>query len=518
MVIGSGRNFDVGFFSDLTTTEAIVDLASATRLTIFVGAGVSADQNIPKWSDLVRDLMLRRIGKAEDSTNLVDDILANYLELPSASIVDRLYEEKWPRHGTRHRNSDIRSAIYGTPAQPRKVNTSPSLIKEILLVAAAMKTLGRDVHIVTTNYDCLFEELRQTDEEVKQVFTHYNVELLPLAVEPPLEVEPSAIPLVYIHGRIPRKGPYSDLVVFSEPDYVAWMQRSDLRDYLSRRFDHGYTLVLGASLRDYNIITYLKRTHSPEAVRYALMPVQGDTAYAMKSSEQYSKLTKMQDLRGRALGIALLHPDFFGQVFQFVHELALAVTNNASGDSYADIAYMRRVETWWAAFESRKYASDRVRQAGTRKLQAASQELRTFVPEANHIKLEVWIRAHFSVTDDPRALEMWCSSQSMWLSKGTHWPHTAALTLNSTLPAIVCFANRGFVYGAVTGRSDKRWTHYAALPIVLESKPYLSVPVGSVVALFNSSHVNSGALPSVVANSSQIAEKLKVTGESLLFL
>jgi hypothetical protein len=171
---------------------------------------------------------------------------------------------------------------------------------------------------------------------------------------------------------------------------------------------------------------------------------------------------------------------------------------------------------WWERFSKSKYRDDMARHTLTTALQDLVEALSPDVPEAEHVKLELWIRAGFTTATDPRELELWCSSQSMWLSGGRHWPHRVPISSDATAPASISFTSRGTTDGYVSMRSDGRWTHFIAVPIVLDEDPFLSVPVGVIVMLMHAPQLAKEPIPSYEKNRSSLTERLVTCGGEAL--
>jgi hypothetical protein len=526
------RDFNLGFFSNESTMAAIEDLASASRLTLFVGAGLSVDLGVPWWAKLVRTLLRQRLdelavdpnefGLSIDQTDAVAAKVINAtFQIPAASMVDQLFINKFnSRAIPTQRNSALRDLLYTDDrGETRYFLERPSLTRSVLELAAALKALApdKDIHIITTNYDDSMREIWQSDQAFAGQLKSLGVRFNDLGSRRPPDATSTTIPVVHVHGRIPRTG-RCDNVVFSEPDYVDWMNSGKLRDYLQDRFQSGHVLTIGTSLRDYNIITYLKRTGTNRR-RYAVLPVQGDELYQDPASgsfdlSRFPIMSMLQDARGVLIGLNPLHPNFFGQVFQFIYEIRLRATHQGADRTY--IPYIDRVALWWKAFSESKYQDDDVRHHLTKALQALVAELTPDVPEAAHLKLELWIRPDFTQEHDPRVLELWCSSQSMWLSHGSHWPHQVPISSAATAPASISFAHRSTTDGYVANRSDERWTHFIAVPIMLDDDPYLSVPVGVVVMLMHAPEYRDTPIPSYAAMRASLTAQLLECGVQAL--
>lgn len=511
------RNFDHGFFSSEKVRWALEQIVYVERLTIFVGAGVSKDQGIYGWDALVQNVLASRLNilvKAKNTHgsgthgNSVDDVefaqrlVTTALLLPSASIADDLFEDDYrsartraarERKATTARNELLRNLIYGPPEQPREFTFRPSLAREIILLAAAVKSIDphNDLHIVSTNYDDLFREVveDESDEEVRSYVRDARLKFKVFKDAPPTdEASPFQIPIVPIHGFIPRKGPVSRRVVFSERDYVEWTSGSPFRDYVRDRMSLGTTLLIGTSLRDYNIIQYLKETNygSQRASRIAVLPVQGDPSFDAFDQADFHLISQLRDGRARQLGMSFLVPDFYGQTLQLMTEARLLAT---SLESHYE-PYLERLANWWADFSMTSYEDDEVRRSLTRALQEKSVQIRDrYLEPDDHCKIEIWLRPDIEVDPttgdvrDSRCFELWVNSQSMWLSGSGYRAHRVPVSPRSDDPAVLAFASRSVAHGEITNRSDGRWTHYLATPIILGDDRYAHVPVGCAVLI-----------------------------------
>lgn len=523
------RDFRSGFFSDKSTVDAIRTISAAQRLTLFVGAGVSADQNVPTWAKLVQLLLRMRLSPRNGTSICPDQQVAEALsrrivdsafQLPAASMVDDLYAAEFGSNFARRRNQDIRRLVYGAGASQRYFLDRPSLSREALLMAIYLKGMrpSKDIHIITTNYDDSLAELATQDDEVRETLQQFRVKIQPHATRLPEHLGSSTIPVLHIHGRIPRKG-RSESVVFSESDYVRWTNTGQLRDYLYDRFSHGASLMLGTSLRDYNINDHLARS-APGGDRIALLPLQGDDLYLADpdipiDASEAATIARIQDGRGSQLGVRLLHPDFFGQVLQFVHEVRLLATKTPGAPGPG--TYLQRVALWWSDFTKSANHDETARRKQTKLLQATSTKIVQMLDGVDHAKVELWIRSNFTKRSDPRTMQQWCSSQSLWIDNGKHWPHSVQIGPNVADPAVVSFAARSTVTGPVPGTSSRRWTHFCAVPIILQDDPYLSIPVGAVVlSLHSKVFAHEKEIPSLEAKLPVITEELARVGGRLV--
>jgi SIR2-like domain len=527
----SQRDCTKSFFDSSATEAAIEEISSADNLTIFAGAGISADQEIPGWAELVRILLTERLPPAVQQWRVLDptsgkqvdlagSVINAYFQLPMASAVDEFFERETPGGGRLARDAAIRRQIYGTGTLVRHFTQKPSLAHDLLNMAITLKACGKSVHILTTNYDSVLEEIAESDPDIRNLTSYYGVEFVCYARQKPnIAKEAAEIPIVHIHGYIPRKEPdesATSKVVFSEPDYVSWMDDADMRNYIYSRFDHGYTLMIGASLRDNNIIAYLGQTDSMGAHRYALLPFQGDPERKLvaKNAESASVIAAIREMRGKQLGIRILTPDFYGQVRQFLIEVSLGASS-ASGKYRQEATYQQRVSRWVERFMATKYYSDEERASATESLRSLAREVNSMIAESKHAKAELWVRRDLAT----RTLELWCESQSTWMRARDedYWPHTRQITSDLDTPAVISFANRSANQGQVTYRVDGRWTHFISAPIILSEEPDSEIPVGIVVLVFNAPTVaGQDEMPGAKPSINMIVSKMSEVGNQLL--
>lgn len=469
------RDSNVGFFDDPNTERVIREIASAKKLTIFTGAGIAADLKIPNWSTLISRLLhnLELPRHDNDHTKARTSVQAaidSFHQLPTASIVDALYCERHPSDAAAQaeRNRDIATILYapngaGVP--------DDALAVYVLRLATAKWLAGCDVHIVTTNYDDSLEYIAASKQELGlsdigtegvRVFSYwYN------------DGEPTeGVPVSHVHGLIPRSGEARE-VVFSESEYIDWDQNSRWRDYLTRRLaGDGVTLFVGASMRDYNIAAILKRFSHDNV--YALLPIEDEIRQADERRVKWSPSTvDYATLRGMHLGVQVIRPDFYGQVCQFLNEVAVAADVEAPD-------YSMRLNEWAQSWNERNTGVDLLVQR-CEQLRAFAAGTADQLARADHVKAEVWVR------NDPGrpTLTLYSSSQSVVLPGDGYWPHQAPIKHQSQYSAVYAFAARSATEGHVTHRNDNRWTHFLAVPIILTDAPHYELPVGVMTILLH---------------------------------
>lgn len=447
------------------------------------------------------------------ATGIARELIGRYLQLPMATAIDGIFKEKFGHlKYIGERNKLIRQHIYRKKDRTARLFLrNPSLAREVVLTAILLKACGKDVHIITTNYDHAIEEISRDDVDARRDADFWGIEFKTYSDQPPDNyVGELEIPIVHIHGSIGRGNLRPSSVVFSERDYVVWEERGAVLNYIRRRFAETRLLMIGASLRDHNIISYLTKTEWNLAHRYALLPLQGDSAYDIGRLVGFEPISAIQEHRTDELGIKGLFPDFFGQVHQFLIEVRYAAAQAIDGSSYVANNYGKRIRLWAEDFEPS--ASDEgYRTDVTRQLRELAKEICTRVPEAEQVKLEIWIRRNV----DARTLELWCNSQSTHLGND-YWPHERQITLDVTAPAVHSFSNRIAVSGHVVDRHDGRWTHYIASTVMIDQEPYSSLPIGAAVILFHAPGIPTEVLPSVEARKDEIVRLVLDQVEQIL--
>ena len=274
--------------------------------------------------------------------------------------------------------------------------------------------------------------------------------------------------------------------------------------------------MLGASLRDYNIVNYLKQTDADDAQRYALLSIQGDPGFEIGTQDEmlFEVLSAIQERRGDEIGISVLAPDFFGQTTQFLIELERAAALASRPDNTCYIPYKDRIRNWAEQFLATTYGNKTRREAATKKLEELADFVRGLTrSDTDHLIVELWVRNDI----EHRNLELWASSQLMWSSDDQYWPYREHLSHSSTAPAVASFRDRAASTGRVTHREDGRWTHYLSAPIVLVPEPYWRIPVGVVVVLLNAPKVGpSESIPTIDINEASLVAELVRVGVEIL--
>lgn len=504
------RNPELGFFDEDDTKRIISKIAAAERLTIFVGAGIAADLEIPNWSKLVARLLEKlELGSHEDEGSCrtaVNFALDFFHQMPTASIVDAIYTEQHGCEAVKLRNEDIAAILYPHNGRPSDIRVPrDALAVYVLRLAVAKRLAGCDVHVVTTNYDDSLEWIAANHDDLLSDLGSDGVPVFSNA-EPSDDGLRAGVPVSHVHGLIPRKGEGRG-VVFSEREYIEWDQQSRWRDYIAMRVTGGgVTLFVGASLRDYNIAAMIRR-FSRGAI-YALLPVEDEVAHWANNGNVWPKATaRYATLRGLHLGVEVLRPDFYGQVCQFLHEATIPPDLGVPD-------YSTRLRNWWRSWiASQPYETNLLLQRCELLRQFCVLEHR-MLDRVEHVKAELWVREN----PDSRELQLYSTSQTVVLPGEGHWAHRTKIEHRSRYAAVSAFAARSAVEGRVNYRNDNRWTHCLAVPIILPDAPHYELPVGVMILLLHAPSVERERYfgEAAVDHMRDLAARMKKVGQDLL--
>ncbi len=494
------RDYSRGFFDDPLTIPLVKDIATATRLTIFCGAGISLDQSIPTWAGLVKALLHDKVVahsslEQADADTACAALLENFDYIPSATIVDDLFAHTHP-DGMKARNSQIVEALYGKdPLRMRVGLRSPSLAESVLRLAIVFALDNRDVHIVTTNYDDVLEFAGMERSEIASDLRSGGLALKPYWDSAPPSHSPGTIPVVHVHGYLPRdKSNNHSEIVFSEHDYYQWEDRSPFRGYLDQRLSSGAFLIVGSSLSDSNILHRVLSARRSGSTVVAVQPTQTEVARSKPIDRPFVyQLASYSEMRARSLGFQLLRPDFYGQVYQLLDEIRTCV---AATDykSYSD-----RITAWRAGFEPRFQDRD-LRLSLTDQVREVVHNLSRKIGNGDRAKAEIWVRNPVE-----RELQLWISSQSTWLP-GDYWVKSVKLSNARLLDQAVvgCFAMNAPTHGRMQPLDPDRWTHYYAVPLHMDSASGRFIAAVACMFFHSPAHQASDEIPAVVRRADEI--------------
>src|SRR5664280_2010575 len=203
------------FFHRPETHDLIAKLARAPSLTIFVGAGVSLDRGSPDWPTLLRTLLADLLAtndkaafemlgtvpsnavRRETAEQIGLEIEKRLETLPLASVVVQLYERF---------KVDPRRALYADVQQVLYADWEPGgpLAHHVLQLAVLWRLLGRDVAIITTNFDENIE-LSGLDDPIEKLRRAVGLKIVSrVSYSSPAVL--TEVPVYHLHGLVPQRG------------------------------------------------------------------------------------------------------------------------------------------------------------------------------------------------------------------------------------------------------------------------------------------------------------------------
>lgn len=477
------------FFARASTNRHIANFARSTKLAIYAGSGVSIDRTGLSWRGL-SELLL---AESSPDFDVSSEVLSTLGQQRIASVaVERLTSIHGERTSDRIA-SVLRNALYRDADW-----VSGNLIDFMSNLMIIRKALGYETQIITTNYDDYIEEAFLPEE--------FNLIVNGKRRE---ETYSDALgTLNYLHGRIPENGNHSPIVV-SEADYASTQVRVCEEIYdAATKCD---LLILGSSLTDPPLVRSLVDSRATAKAaqlrRLVVFPRQGNAV--------------LDDAHGRSLaadgarhlGCDALFPDFFGQVAQFVHEIAVCSTDPTSYSlDVGGSRYMQRLDDWWRGWlGAAQYDQESLQRAHHSALRMGVDDIREILDGTDEeaLKLEAWIRW----SPDDRRLQLWASSVGAWPDLSS--AHSARISPDSKYASVRAFCI-GHPYLYHPEDRGNRWRTYLALPVRIWKRGVGSHVVGTItLASMNGSSNGSVSLRNR-ANLRRALTIMDVLGRAIL--
>lgn len=286
------------------------------EITMFVGAGVSTEAGLPSWTELVASL-LKGVGN-----DLTEDEKARWMELTmkegplaAAAIAKALYpDEKEFRRA-------LRAALY---RGRRPAEFLPGALASQL--AWLKKNLGSRLRLLTANYDGLLEvALNEIGLETASYVTARN--------------EPEGKNAVWhLHGRLVPNASGSGWLtegrlVLAEGDYarssyVTWPQQ-----YVGARMKESMCVFIGLSMTDPNFVRWLYRYGAESDFDHLVVFVRQSAPIG--DGPVRTMLEQATAARWSRSGVRPIWTNYYGEVAQLVHEVALQMTSPGAGSFHA---------------------------------------------------------------------------------------------------------------------------------------------------------------------------------------
>lgn len=290
--------------------DAIDEIAAHDgQITVFVGAGVSTESELPSWNGLIRALL---IG-AESVTPLSDEDQDQWIEaviaqgpLAAAAIARAHHADE-----VSFRQA-LRGALYG--GRPPRHFVPGALAGQI---AWLKKELGSRLRLVTANYDGLLEAALE----------EAGLEAVPYVQS---RGEPMGKAAVWhLHGRLMRNKADTEWarvgrLVLTERDYAKSASAKWPEGFVADCLADSLCVFLGLSMTDPNFIRWLYRYGDHERRHLAVFVRQASTA---PNDAVRRRLEESAAARWKMAGVKPIWSNYFGEVAQFVHEIGLRISD-----------------------------------------------------------------------------------------------------------------------------------------------------------------------------------------------
>jgi len=276
------------------------------NITLVVGAGASMEANLPSWPTLVNRLLQRLAEEQVDASirsRWIEEMRAESL-MAAAAVVEALSANEEEFHDR------VRAALYG--GQPTTAYQPQALAQQ---VAWFKQTLGASVRIATGNYDGLLEQALQD----AGLSVHSYIQR---------SEEPAGSAAVYhLHGRLIPAYPRTGRIVLSEADYARVQQERSWQDQFMRdALDNSLCIFIGASLTDPNLIRWLYRYTTENMAVAGHIAIFTRQAAPALPRDVRPAVEEAVRARWQRVHVNAVFADFFGEVAQFLHEVAARKT------------------------------------------------------------------------------------------------------------------------------------------------------------------------------------------------
>jgi hypothetical protein len=307
-----------GYFSSATDggLEAAIHAIAEHKgdITMFVGAGVSTESELPSWEELVRALLT----DADVAKGLSDEDRELWIRgtiaqgpLAAAAIARAHHDDELAFRRA------LRTALYG--GRPPGDYLPGALAGQI---AWLKHRLGARLHLVTANYDGLLE-MALSEEGLPAVAYVQN------RGEP---VDKAAV--WHLHGRLMRNAADTEWVrvgrlVLTEGDYADSARSKWPEEFVAQRLEGSLCVFVGLSMTDPNFIRWLYRYSNSDCKHLAVFVRQ---ASVVPNEAVRAGLEQSAAARWERAGVQPIWTNYFGEVAQFVHEIGLRTSDGGAVD------------------------------------------------------------------------------------------------------------------------------------------------------------------------------------------
>jgi len=504
-----------GFFRRETTWNYIEALAGLEDVTIYTGAGVSADVGAPLSDELMPYILGRWIEGHPDLKSVTDESRREEIAKRVTSAIAKAYPPAYigsiAREIARHRRSkespeaNRKFSLQIEEANQAGYTTGGFLARSVGALAIALKREDRCVEIITTNYDNTIVDER---EKILSYFTElasdcdyfFKVRTSESGTD---ALKPDEIPVFHVNGAV--SDGVADPLVIGEADFFAWYDKFLEKHHLENqkwrqeRLDAALTktacLFVGSSLTDPDVLAKLAETKF-QMPRYAVLlaPDQenepdGSALLRLGEGEPTQIDPNERCLARDAVAQRFLHlgvipimVDFPHQVPQLLSEIALRIQQ---GDGYQK--YSTRLDGWWDRW-AKLFGFDDKQAPGPRnvplqahwahRLAVIRDEVREALDLAHgsteeKVVVEVWVR-----NPRTRTLFLWATSEGIWLNGDT--AASCDLGEGDIRLGVQRSFRKGRTHVAEIRPKQDQWRYGVSVPLTLHDAPWHHLPVGVV--------------------------------------
>jgi hypothetical protein len=405
-------------FSNNKITEHIKTFATVESLVAVVGAGASVEARLPKWDELVRELLSRSVDLApglslnkKQKKAWIDRTIQADSLLGAAATADALIDGRL--------DEQLEPALFGD-AGPTGFRPGPTLIQ----LAHLREAFGERLILITTNYDDLLEQALDR--------RHCFTGRVASQVDPSFSPSTERVDVFHPHGFTGRDGREPPFVL-TEEDYQRFEAAADAEATIGNELRRRACLFVGASLNDANLLRYIyrySRGTQPHAVifvrqaEYDDVDVETEGAPDLKDDRLANAVRKARHIaieaRWEKRNITTIFVDHFSDVSFFLHEVAYC--KRVGVENYQPLAV--RTRRWLRRIEQRLF-NRRDEDAFRAGQQSLNQALRNALSDARSVVDEQAERDGLTLDWEKERLAM-----TLWLASpsGTHITDVAGMT------------------------------------------------------------------------------------------
>jgi len=276
-------------------------------ITMFVGAGVSTESELPSWNDLVRALLsdtdIARELSDEDRELWIQATIAEG-PLAAAAIARAHHPDELSF------KKALRTALYDRHSPEQFL---PGALAE--QIAWLKGRMGSRLRLVTANYDGLLEAALERAGLSPVAYVQNRKELIDKAA------------VWHLHGRLMKTASGAWMregrLVLTEGSYADSAHSRWPEDFVAGCLEGTLCVFVGLSMTDPNFIRWLYRYSNQDCQHLAIFVRQ---ASVVANDAVRSGLEKSAEARWERAGVRPIWTNYFGEVAQFVHEVGLRIS------------------------------------------------------------------------------------------------------------------------------------------------------------------------------------------------